>query len=353
MFKLSARRYTGAKTKLLDKISNIFDKEVLQNQSLKAKFKKQELSFFDAFAGTGVVSELFTYKQGFKQILINDFLYSNFIIYQGFFTQAKYDETKLLDIKAKFNTLKNLKENYYSLHFANKFFSLKDALQIGFIRDELDRLLKESFINEKEFNILLASLLYSADRVANTVGHYDAYRKKVKLEDKFSFELIKPLKSDKEILIFNEESNALAKRLVKDKQSVDIAFLDPPYNSRQYSRFYHLLESLAKNDKPKLYGVALKREPENISEYSKTNAKEALKELLTSLVKISKCVMMTYNNTYNSKSSSSQNKIQLEQIIALLEAVGRVQIYESDFKPFSSGKTEFKEHKEMIFKVDI
>ena len=35
-----------------------------------------------------------------------------------------------------------------------------------------------NFFNEKEYNILLASLIYSMDRVANTVGHYDAYFKK-------------------------------------------------------------------------------------------------------------------------------------------------------------------------------
>ncbi|WP_374188450.1 DNA adenine methylase [Campylobacter upsaliensis] len=28
---------------------------------------------------------------------------------------------------------------------------------------------------------------------------------------------------------------------MKQKRHIDIAFIDPPYNSRQYSRFYHLL----------------------------------------------------------------------------------------------------------------
>ena len=34
-----------------------------------------------------------------------------------------------------------------------------------------------NMINYKEYAILITSLLYAMDRIANTVGHYDAYRK--------------------------------------------------------------------------------------------------------------------------------------------------------------------------------
>lgn len=34
-----------------------------------------------------------------------------------------------------------------------------------------------------------------------------------------------------------------ANQLVR-KVKADIAFIDPPYNSRQYSRFYHILENI-------------------------------------------------------------------------------------------------------------
>lgn len=122
--------------------------------------------------------------------------------------------------------------------------------------------------------MLLSSLLYSVDRVANTVGHYDAYRKNVTLKDRFSYELISPLKLEKSIEIYKEDSNVLAQNLLKQKRHIDIAFIDPPYNSRQYSRFYHLLENLALNKKLELYGVALKPKPENLSKYCKIEAKE-------------------------------------------------------------------------------
>ncbi len=137
------------------------------------------------------------------------------------------------------------------------------------------------------------------------------------------------------------------------KRQIDITFIDPPYNSRQYARFYHLLETLSKNDKPKLYGVAKKPAPELVSEYCKSGAKVAFENLVQSLAKCSKILLVTYNNTYVSKSSSSHNKITLEQIQGILSTFGEVFKYEFDFKAFTSGKTEFSNHKEMIFVCEI
>lgn len=317
MFSLSSRRYTGAKTKLLDSI----DTSILKSFDYR---DKKNLSFFDVFSGTGVVSEYFAKKKEFNSIIINDFLHSNFIIYQGFFTQDLFDLEKLESFKKEFAKLKpkDIKENYYSKHFGDKFFSKNDSKIIGYVRDRLDYLLDQKAISKKEFFILLSSLLYSVDRVANTVGHYDAYRKNVILQDRFSYELISPLKLEKSIEIYKEDSNVLA-------------------------------QNLALNKKPELYGVALKPKPTNLSKYCKVEARETFKDLIESLAKVCRVLVLTYNNTYTSKSNSSRNKIKLQEIQTILESVSRVKLYECDFKAFSSGKTDLKEHKEIIFIGEI
>ncbi len=339
--------------------------------------KHKNLGFFDVFGGTGVVSEYFIKKANFSRLIINDFLESNFVIYQGFFAQKtfnkesfnqdyfskeSFDRAKLESYAKAFNELdsKGLESNYYAKHFGNAFFSINDSKKIGFTRDTLDKLLESKSITTQDFYILLASLLYSVDRIANTVGHYDAYRKNIALCDRFVYELIEPLGlKDKEIKIYKKDSNSLAKEIVelhyKNNKAfpIDIAFLDPPYNSRQYSRFYHLLETLTLNHKPKLYGIAKKPEPNNMSEYCKVNAKEALKDLLDSLSHYTRYIVMTYNNTYTSRSNSSQNKISFNELQSLLENTGTTHIHEYNFKAFNSGKTDtktnFKEHKEVIF----
>lgn len=346
MFDISNRRYTGAKTKLLDKIDSVL---------LKTYENKSNLSFFDVFGGTGVVSAYFMQKSQFNHFIINDFLYSNYVIYKAFFDKQDFDLKKIKAFEELYQNLKAelLQENYYSRYFGGKFFSFNDSKIIGEIREGLDKNLKTAVINQKEFYILLASLLYSVDKIANTVGHYDAYRKNVSLQDKFHFDCIKPLQNKAKIEIFRQDSNHLVKNLNQHKKCVDIAFIDPPYNSRQYSRFYHLLETLSKNDKAKLYGVALKPKSENMSSYCKVEAVKTLKDLIENLAKISKILVLTYNNTYHSKSSSSQNKIQLNQIQKILKSVAQINSYEFDFKAFSSGKTDLKGHKEIIFVGEI
>lgn len=138
--------------------------------------------------------------------------------------------------------------------------------------------------------------------------------------------------------------------------SIDITFLDPPYNSRQYSRFYHLLETLTLNTKPKLYGIAKKPEVNNMSEYCKVGAKEALKDLLDSLKTYTRYIVMTYNNT-RSANARSNTRISLNDIQSLLEAIGTTHIHEYNFKAFNSGKTDtktsFKEHKEYVFVCEV
>lgn len=68
MFSLSNRRHTGAKTKLLEAI----DTSILKSFDYR---DKKNLSFFDVFSGTGVVSEYFAKKNEFSKIIINDFCY--------------------------------------------------------------------------------------------------------------------------------------------------------------------------------------------------------------------------------------------------------------------------------------
>jgi adenine-specific DNA-methyltransferase len=337
MFDIQNRRYIGNKTKLMDWINEIIIKNCKGS------------SFFDVFAGTGSVSNYLLQNNNLDTFYINDFLYSNEVIYNAFFEQAEYDMKKLENIKDNYNkkNVKKLKDNYVSNNFGNKYFNKSDAKLIGFIREDIEKSFKNKIINEKEKNILIASLLYSMDKIANTCGHYDSYRKTKNIESSFSFDIIKPLDlENKKIFIYREDANIIAKSIKSD-----IVFIDPPYNSRQYSRFYHVLETITKWDKPNLEGVAMKPKEENMSDYCKVSASKKLKDLINSL----NCsyIVLTYNNTYNPKSNSSKNKITLEEIEEILEKKGTVIKFEKDYKAFNTGKTELDKHKEFVFVVKV
>ena len=328
-FKIHNRRYTGSKQKLINWIISSISKEI------KVK------SFFDIFAGTACISANYT---NIDKLIINDFLFSNNIIHKAFFDSKKYNLKKLESIKSKFNAIRfsKISDNYFSKNFGGKYFSFNDSKLIGKIREDIEKI----DINLYEKNILLASLLYSVDKISNTVGHYDAYIRNKKIKDKFTFKLIKPLKSKANIKIYREDSNSLATKI-----RADVVYVDPPYNSRQYSRFYHLLENLTQWKKPKLHGTALKPDPENISDYCKTSAPKSLADLVTKLQ--CKMIALSYNNTYKSKSSSSKNKITLDQIINILRKKGKTKILKKNHAHFNAGKTKFDNHQEYLFLTKI
>ena len=322
------RRYTGSKFKLANWIYELISQHC------------EGTSFCDMFAGTGVVSKYMV--DSVDEIHINDFLYSNELIYRAFFEQSKYNKNKLERLKTQFMQLdtSQITESYVSKNFGGKFFSEKDSLLIGYIREFLEN---DTSLNKKEKNIMVASLLYSADKAANTVGHYDAYIKGKQIPNKFTFDLIEPYEyQNKKICITRKDAN----RLVKEVTS-DIVYIDPPYNSRQYSRFYHVLENICTWEKPELFGTALKPSPENMSEYCRSTATKTFEDLITSLN--CKYIVVSYNNTYNSKSSSSKNKITLEDIQSILEKKGKFSVYEKAHQFFNAGKTALSNHKELVF----
>ena len=297
---------------------------------------------FDVFGGTGVVTaELLDIT---KENIINDFLYSNEVFYKAFFEKGKYSSKKLNTFVTRYNSIdrNELPDNYVSLNYGDKFFAYSDSKLIGYIREDLEEKYNAGNINSREFNILLASLLYSFDRCSNTVGHYEAYIKGKPIRSSFIYELIEPIKTDNKIRIFRQDSNILARKI-----TADIAFIDPPYNSRQYSRFYHVMETITKWDKPKLSGTAMKPPEENMSEYCRNSAPTIFEDLISNL-KV-KYIVVTYNNTYDSKSSSSRNKISLEEIKNILEKKGRTQVFEKSYHRFNAGKTDASDHKELVF----
>ncbi len=200
-------------------------------------------------------------------------------------------------------------------------------------------------LTEREYYMLIASLLYAVDKVANTVGHYDAYFKKEYTNGEFFMKPIDPIKVE-EVSIFREDANLLVKRI-----KTDVAYIDPPYNSRQYSRFYHVLETLTKWDKPKLYGVALKPKPENMSDYCRSSAKTRLAELVRDID--AKYLVVSYNNTYDSKSNSSKNKITLQEIEKILQKKGKTKVFEKEYRHFNAGNTNFTNHKEYLFVTKV
>lgn len=328
---INNRRFLGSKYKLLSFIEDIVKEHC-----------KDVKSVIDAFAGTGVVGNLFL-RNG-KEVYFNDYLKSNYYSYRAFFEPIKVNIKKIEEIIIRYNKIEIDQENYFSENFSNTYFSSKDCRKIGFIRDDIENKFNHQEINEREKSILIASLIYSMDRVANTVGHYDAYRKISNIEDKFFMYMLDITeKGEKKSHISNLDANEFIKNV-----KADLVYIDPPYNSRQYCDSYHLLENVAEWNKPKVYGVAKKMDRSNLkSRYCTNEAAQAFEELIKNCN--CKYILVSYNNTGDKSNSRSNAKISDLQIKQILEKKGKVQVFEQEYNNFTTGKSNSIDHKERLF----
>ena len=330
-FEIYNRRYLGCKHQLLD-----FLDEIVKNNCQKAN------SFVDLFAGTGVVANHF-HKKGMK-VVLNDLLPSNYEIYKCWFGTQKVDLQKVERILEQLNNIKG-KTGYITKTFGGKYFSEYNAKKIDAIREEIINI---EGINTREKAVLLTSLVYAADKVANTVGHYDAYMHKSTKNHKIALKLPNIEVSGVQAEIYNMDANVLV-----DEIRGDIVYIDPPYNSRGYENNYHVLDNLVTWGKPKVEGKCNKYigRKSLSSEYSKKTASEAFSDLIDKLN--CKYILVSYNNMEKKGTARSNALISKKQIVNILSRRGKVKIFEKNFKQFTTGKSKLENHKELIYFCEV
>lgn len=332
------RRYLGNKYRLLNFIDGTIAQECGHISSMA-----------DLFAGTGVVAYHFMNR---LKVTVNDSLYSNFLSHVAFMSDENVDMKKISDLVHFYNAKNSssLDENYVSATFSETFFSLEDCKKIGFIREDIDERKKEGNLNIREEAILITSLLYSMDRIANTCGHYDAYRKQEPIAKLKILPLDLNKKPASHNIFFNEDTNKLA--LSGRMPFSDLVYLDPPYNSRNYCDLYHVLENIARWEKPKVTGKARKMDRSSLkSQYCSKDAPLALSELVGAL----KCryIVLSYNNTGSSANMRSNAKISDSEITDILSSKGEVKVYDKAYRPFCAGKSKTSSNRERLFICEV
>ena len=334
--KINNRRYIGSKTSLIPHIDSV----------ITSYYKDYNFVFADIFGGTGVVAEYF-YEKGCN-VIVNDILYSNYVSYMTWLSNGEYDIEKVKGIISEYNKINSAKlsDNYFSNVFGGKYYHKNDAKKIGYIREDIEK--KKPFLTEREYYILISGLMYEADKIANTCGHFESFLNKVPSERGVTLRLPEILKKDNDNKIYCMDANELVKKI-----SADVVYIDPPYNARQYVNFYHVLENLARWEKPTEFdGNSMKFKRNHLkSDYSKAKAPVIFKKLIEDID--AKLIVVSYNNTYNARSGASNNKIMEEQLENILGEKGKVSKHEIKYKAFNAGKTDLSNHKEYIYVCEV
>ena len=299
--------YIGSKLSLLKFLEESIHKIVDTNN---------RNTFCDLFAGTGIVGRYFK-EQGYR-VIANDIQYYSFILNRHYIgnhkelsfsrlvkelpelrkTPVKRRKTQVCDY---LSTLKGIKgfiyKNYCIGGTAKKeprqYFSDENGMRCDAIRQKIENWKQRDLVCDDEYYFLIASLVESIDKYANTASVYGAFLKELKRTAQSSL-VLKPAKlhiTKHSHQVFNEDINEVA-----GKVSGDILYLDPPYNHRQYATNYHLLETIAKYDNPPIQGkTGLRDYSEQKSLYcSRTKVKDAFSDLILKVK--AKYIFLSYNN---------------------------------------------------------
>ena len=274
--------------------------------------------FCDLFAGTGAVGEHFK-KKGYS-IIANDLQYYSYVINRhrvGNSAQLSFaglsreipDLSKISDptvssldsIKIVCRYLEGLRPIKGFLYKSYSpggtggerlYFSDDTSMRCDSIRQKIEEWRVAGEISQDEYYSLLCSLIESIDKYANTASVYGAFLKKLKKSAAREFSLQPtPWIIDKlQHQVFNQDINRLARRI-----EGDIVYLDPPYNQRQYSANYHILETIALYDNPPLRGKTGMREKESKSLYcSRRKVLDIFDDLIQNIK--AKYIFLSYNN---------------------------------------------------------
>ena len=291
-----------------------------------------EFVFCDLFAGTGTVGHYFKLKV--KQVISNDLEFYSFVLNRNYIGNSRaIDSFKLLE---QLRGVKGVEgfifQNYAEGGAANRlYFSAENGKKIDAIRQQIEAWKTAEKISDDVYFFLLASLLESADKVANTASVYGAYLKKLKTSAQKKLEL-KPAEfaeTNQDNLVFQQDANSLIKEI-----SGDILYLDPPYNARQYGANYHLLNTIAH------YKPFTPKGKTGLPEYNKSDysSKPKVAEAFEELIKNAgfKYIFLSYNN---------EGLLPPEQLREILERYGRYDLATTKYNRFKADKTENRNHK--------
>lgn len=332
-------RYIGSKKLLLGDIERVIDENV-----------KSADSFCDIFSGTVCVGNYFKNKY---KIITNDLMYFSYCIQKAVIENNSCPKFVKLGFNPimHFNSLtldklNDLPEeqrfcvNNFSPAGGRMYLSEKNALKTDYIRNTVENWRSEYLINDSEYYYLIAVLIEAIPFVSNISGTYGAYNKfwdKRSLKD-LTLKELEISDNEKDNKAFNLDGNELIKQI-----SGDILYIDPPYNKRQYSSNYHLLETVAKYDFPTLKGVTGLRSNEVKSDYCKKNSVLNSFEELIRNAKF-KHIIMSY---------STEGLMGVNDIEKVMRKYGTgYKLYEIDYRRFKSRETKSNSNlKELIFYV--
>ena len=317
--------YIGSKNKLSAFIKDSILNTVKTDISTKV--------FCDIFAGTGIIAR--TFKKEVKQVISNDIEHYSYVLNKNYIENhlaLPESEKYISELNSLALSSSGFIYNNYCLGSGSgrQYFSDANGKKIDTIRSKIEQWKKQKNVSSEMYYFLLASLLESADKVANTASVYGAFLKHLKKSAQKEMTLKPALFeiNDNTHKVHNKDSNELIKEI-----KGDILYLDPPYNHREYGANYHLLNTIAKYDEFTPKGKTGLREYAKSKYCKKAQAKEAFDDLLCNAD--FEYIFLSYNN---------EGIMQPKEIKDIMNQYGSYNLLKKEYQRFKADKTENRNH---------
>ncbi len=160
-----------------------------------------------------------------------------------------------------------------TLTFAWGYFGLTQAIAIDSLRYAIERERHAGNLDRDEKEWALLALLQAASRLATGPGHTAQYlaaststslervvrqrRRNIYRQFEIELGLLRPFGSREwrsRNRVFSCDALAIWSQLTAQRFRDAVIYADPPYSKNQYSRFYHVLETLQRYDYPSAHG---------------------------------------------------------------------------------------------------
>ncbi len=211
--------------------------------------------------------------------------------------------------------------------YASSYFGIRQCIELDALRKGIDH--AAPAYNEKLAGVrrwMLAALGSAASRCSNSTGHFAQYltasemnvsrvvkqrRREILREWQASLRSMTQVGNyawRKSNRIFNLDACNLLRDLNDSRMCPGVIYADPPYTSDQYSRYYHLLETLVLYDYPKVTGKGLYRPDRFVSSWSlKTKVRDSFETLIEQASQLGSSLVISYPT--NGLLANSENVI--------------------------------------------
>lgn len=334
--------YIGNKRKIIGEI----EKEI---ELISEKSGKEKLVCTDLFSGSGIVARML--KRHSSKLIVNDLENYSSVINSCYLINKKdFPKDKCEYLRKKIEDSCRLEKlpGIISMNYAPQdddnikkgervFYTHQNAVLIDTYRTLIDKFVPDE--NLRKF--FLAPLITEASVHVNTSGVFKGFYKdkntgigcfgaagKNALTRIFGrIELKEPVFSnfESDLEIYQKDTVSLSKEL----KSLDIAYLDPPYNQHPYGSNYFMLNLILKNkldvEISKISGIT---QGWNRSVFNKPySALKSMEEIVSSLD--SKFIVISYN---------SEGFISFEEMSEMLKKYGKLKTVEIAYNTFRGSR---------------